>query len=566
MDMKIAEYFSTTGLLVGTFFLALSMTPTLVPRTAVLQGIVSGGALAAGYGLGVLGEALWAYLELPSAPRRVWLKLKGGAAVLCLIVTVLFMWQWSTWQGEVRALVEMPPGDGFQPLTVGAIALALFLVLWALGWKFKALWRRLSAKLGRFVPHKVSVVLGLLLSLYVFWLVVDGVLFSVLIRSADSSYRQVDAVIEADVPPPTDTLQAGSAASLLDWEQMGREGRRYVAAEPRADSLEAFLGEPAAQPRRVYVGMHVSDDVDVRAELALEELQRVGAFDRSVLVLITPTGTGWVDPPSIETIEYLHRGEVASVAAQYSHLPSALALLMEGDHGAEMAQALFRVVYGHWTTLPPDERPALYLNGLSLGALNSDRSFDFFDIINDPFQGALWVGPPFRQHTWRSVTDQREPGSPAWRPRFRDGSVVRFMNQDGGLEEGRAPWGPFRIAYLQYASDPITFFDPMMLTQEPDWMQSPRGPDVSDNLSWYPVVTMLQLAVDMLAGTSAPRGYGHEYAASHYIDAWYALTEPEGWTGAELDRLREHLATEDEQARRASYSSPSTPTFVPTAP
>ena len=562
--MKIADYFCTTGLLVGAFFLALSLTPTLVPRTAVLQGMVSGVALAAGYGLGVLGEALWAYLQLPRLPRRARLKLKGAAAMLCLAVTLLFMWQWSTWQATVRMLVDMPPGDGFQPLTVGAITLLLFLVLWALGWKFNVLWRRLSGKLGRYVPHRVSVVLGLLLSFYLFWLIVDGVLFAALMRSADTSYEQVDAFIEPDLPPPTDTAQPGSAASVLAWEDMGREGRRFVAGRPSADSLGAFLGEPATQPRRIYVGMHAAEDVETRARLALEELLRVDAFDRSVLVLITPTGTGWVDPPSIETIEYLHRGDVASVAAQYSYLPSPLALMMEADYGAEMAQALFREIYGYWTTLPPDERPDLYLNGLSLGALNSDRSFDFFDIINDPFQGALWVGPPFRQRRWQTVTDQREPGSPAWLPRFRDDAVVRFMNQQGGFDLGRAPWGSFRIGFLQYASDPITFFSPGMLTQEPEWLQDPRGPDVSDDLRWYPVITMLQLAVDMLAGTSAPRGYGHEYAASHYIDAWYALTEPEGWTNEALDRLRLHLATEDEAERYERQQSTRTPAFVPT--
>jgi uncharacterized membrane protein len=48
---------------------------------------------------------------------------------------------------------------------------------------------------------------------------------------------------------------------------------------------------------------------------------------------------------------------------------------------------------------------------------------------------------------------------------------------------------------------------------------------------------MLQVAVDMLVGT-APTGFGHEYAATHYIDAWLGLTEPAGWSDADLARLR----------------------------
>ncbi|MGL6252148.1 MAG: alpha/beta-hydrolase family protein [Billgrantia desiderata] len=39
----------------------------------------------------------------------------------------------------------------------------------------------------------------------------------------------------------------------------------------------------------------------------------------------------------------------------------------------------------------------------------------------------------------------------------------------------------------------------------------------------------------------APPGYGHTIAAEHYFDAWVALTEPNGWSEAELERLREHF-------------------------
>jgi uncharacterized membrane protein len=191
--------------------------------------------------------------------------------------------------------------------------------------------------------------------------------------------------------------------------------------------------------------------------------------------------------------------------------------------------------------LPRDARPRLFLHGLSLGSLNSDLSFDFYDIIDDPFDGALWSGPPYRHATWRQVTAQRDPGSPPWLPTFRDGAVVRFMNQTWGTPDDAADWGTFRICFLQYASDPITFFDPRTAWRAPDWMGEPRGPDVSPDLRWFPVVTMLQLAADMVAGT-APQGFGHEFAPTDYINAWLALTEPAGWTEPELTRLRAHFA------------------------
>jgi uncharacterized membrane protein len=150
----------------------------------------------------------------------------------------------------------------------------------------------------------------------------------------------------------------------------------------------------------------------VRAKLALEELKRVGGFERSVLIVVTPTGTGWVDPAAIDSVEYLHDGAVASVALQYSYLASWLSLLVEPGYGADAARALFKEIYGYWTTLPKDSRPRLYLHGLSLGATNSEQSTDLIEVLADPFAGALWSGPPYSSRLWRSRTDRRNPDRP----------------------------------------------------------------------------------------------------------------------------------------------------------
>jgi uncharacterized membrane protein len=301
-------------------------------------------------------------------------------------------------------------------------------------------------------------------------------------------------------------MKTGSPKSYVAWRDLGRHGRRFVASGPTAEQLRAFFGVPVPSPIRVYVGLHAAPTPEARAKLALQELQRVNAFERSVLLVVTPSGTGWTDPAALDPLEYLHRGDIATVAVQYSYLPSPLVLMTEGAYGADTARALFQEVYGYWTQLPRDHRPSLLLHGVSLGALNSELSFDIHDIIADPFQGALWAGPPFRSEYWKSLTARREPGSPAWRPRFRGGSVVRFMNQDGGLEWPGTNWGPVRLAYLQYASDPLTFFSVRSFYREPEWMREPRGPDVSPALRWFPVVTMLQLAADMPVAARRRRG------------------------------------------------------------
>ncbi|TJV28464.1 MAG: hypothetical protein E5Y18_16460, partial [Mesorhizobium sp.] len=72
--------FSAAGLLIGTLFFAASLTPTLLPRTFVTQGVLSGCSFAAGYGLGVFGRWLADYLELPKPTGRILRAIKLVAA------------------------------------------------------------------------------------------------------------------------------------------------------------------------------------------------------------------------------------------------------------------------------------------------------------------------------------------------------------------------------------------------------------------------------------------------------------------------------------------------------
>ena len=528
---------SMVGVLLGTVFLSVSLSPSLLPRPTAVQGLLAGVSFAIGYGLGIGCMALWKFLQLPVAGPRLARYMTITAAVLCGLIAASFLWQAAAWQNALRALMGMDAIDGLQPAAVGPIAALVFAVLLTLARLFRRTFLFLSRQLARYVPPRISHLVGIMLSVMLFWSAVDGVLFNFLLRTADQSFQQLDALIEDDLPRPTHPQQTGSADSLLAWQQLGRQGRRFISSGPDAEDLSAFFGSPIPAPVRVYVGLNSADTPEQRARLALEELKRVGGFERSVLVLATPTGTGWVDEASQDPLEYLLRGDVATVAVQYSYLNSPLALLTQAAYGAENARAVFVEIYGYWRSLPAATRPRLFLSGLSLGSLNSDLSFDLFDIVDEPFAGALWSGPPFRNASWQRMTRDRAAGSPAWLPRFRDGSVVRFMNQTSGPLEGYGAWSDFRIVFLQYASDPITFFDPSIAWNEPDWMKPPRGPDVSPDLRWYPLVTMLQLTADMVVGT-APSGFGHEFAPADYIEAWLALAEPEGWTPGELERLR----------------------------
>lgn len=532
---------SGIGLLLGTLFFAAALTPTLVPRTVLTQGVLSGACFALGYGIGVFWRWLWAYLELPEPRERLRSAANTLIAIICAGVALYFLWRAAEWQNSIRFLMRMEPVISAHPIILSLIAFVTFIALLALARLFWLVACFLSARIRRFVPRRVAHVIGTALALFLFWSLANDMLVGVALKALDSSFREYDALIEPESPRPTLAAKTGSSASLVRWTDLGRAGREFVTSGPSAEAIGALTGRPAREPIRVYVGLNAAKSPELRAQLALAELQRVGAFERSLLVVITPTGTGWVDPAAIDSLEYLHAGDVASVAQQYSYLSSPLSLLLEPEYGENAARALFREIYAYWTTLPKDRRPRLYLHGLSLGAMNSEKSAQLFEMIGDPIAGALWSGPPFASRGWRAVTDLRNGGSPAWLPQFRDGSFVRFMNQNGLGAPAPAPWGPMRVVYLQYASDPVTFFDYRDLYRPPAWMAAPRAPDVSPELTWYPLVTMLQLALDMAVATTTPMGYGHVYAPEHYVDAWIEVAGAPGWTPDAIARLKRHL-------------------------
>ncbi|WP_027521283.1 alpha/beta-hydrolase family protein [Bradyrhizobium sp. Ec3.3] len=543
---------SGVGLMLGALFFAASLTPTLIPRSYLTQGALAGACFAIGYAAGLLWRWLWHYLELPEPSARVRSTANALVAAGCLLVVIIYLTRAAEWQNSIRAVMNMAPVETAHPLKVCAIALLTFVVLLALGRLFVLLVRFLAARKSRVIPRKIANVLGVAVAALLFWSIANNLLIRTAFRALDSSFREFDALLEPERPQPTAPEKTGSTASLVQWNELGRAGREFVASGPTAAEISAFTGSPAEEPVRVYVGLGARDTAQARARLALDELKRQHGFERSILIVITPTGTGWIDPAAMGTVEYLHHGDVASVAMQYSYLNSPLSLLFQPEYGAEAARALFSEVYGYWTTLPRDKRPKLYLHGLSLGAMNSEKSAELFETIGDPIAGALWSGPPFESRIWRSITANRNQGSPAWLPEFRDGRFVRFMNQNGPTVPADAPWGALRVVYLQYASDPIVLFDYHDAYRAPAWMKAPRGPDVSPELRWYPVVTMLQLALDMAVATNTPMGFGHVYAPEHYVDAWVAVTDVQDWSAEALARLKDHLAA---AARKAAERS-----------
>src|SRR4029453_3951036 len=119
---------------------------------------------------------------------------------------------------------------------------------------------------------------------------------------------------------------SGGPESLLPWAGMGGDARRHALASVRPRplegrpsdvpdlSIETVMGTPArAAPVQVYVGLDNAPTPRARVDLAMAELERTGALDRSLLVLVSPTGTGYVNYVATAALQYLALGDVATV-------------------------------------------------------------------------------------------------------------------------------------------------------------------------------------------------------------------------------------------------------------
>ena len=547
LQSRLTHYrnsFSFIGILFAALFFAASITPSLLPRVYLVQGVLSGLALALGYGVGVALLGCYRFLELPEAKGHVRQTAKRVTLILVAILLVGFVWRMTFWQNSIRELMEMEPLTTAYPFRVTLIAVGLGALLVSVARVFRSCGDYLSRKLERFVPRKIALVGGYGLLVVVILFVSNDLIAARLLAAADSLFLELDRFADDDLLQPSDPLLTGSEASLVSWQSIGKQGKIFLTSGPTQADIEEFHSRTAMRPIRVYVGMRSRDTAKERATLALEELKRVGGFDRSTLVVATPTGTGWLDPSAVDTLEYLHGGDTAIVSTQYSYLPSWITILVDPERSIYSATALFDEIYTYWKTLSPSSRPKLYLHGLSLGSLGSERSADLLTVFEDPIDGAVWSGPPFPSQQWRQIVANRNESSPAWLPTFRDERIVRFTAQENALDTGQ-PWGSMRFVYIQYASDPMIWFSPDLAWVRPGWLLRGRGPDVSEYLRWYPIVTFLQVACDLPMATSVPLGYGHNYSPSSYIDAWIAVTEPEGWTPQKTVRLKTRFRAKD---------------------
>ncbi|KUH92809.1 alpha/beta-hydrolase family protein [Mycobacterium sp. IS-3022] len=538
------RHYTFTGTAAGLVFIWLSLTPSLLPRGPLFQGLVSGAAGAFGYGLGVFAVWLVRYMRSkdssPPAPRQAWIAL----VIVGVVGQVLMIVYFHIWQDEVRDLNGVPRlGFWDHPLTAVLSIVMLFLLV-EIGQLIGRLVRFLVRQLERFAPPRVSavVVVALLIALTVALL--NGIVVRFAMSTINRTFSAVNDETDPDFAAPTSPLRSGGPQSLASWESLGHQGRVFVAAGPTVEELTAFNGQPAVEPIRAYAGLHSADGIKATAALAARELQRTGGLDRQVVAVATTTGTGWINEAEASALEYMYNGNTAIVSMQYSFLPSWLSFLVDRENARQAGQALFEAVDALIREMPEEQRPRLVVFGESLGSFGGEAPFLALNNLIARTDGALFSGPTFNNTIWTQLTRDRDPGSPMWLPIFDKGENVRFAARAEDLERPDDPWGSPRVVYLQHASDPIAWFDPDLLFAEPDWLKEPRGYDVSGRMQWIPVVTFLQVSADMAVAVDVPDGHGHVYVKD-VADAWAAVLQPPGWTSEKSEGLRPLLSNDE---------------------
>src|SRR3954451_10798221 len=105
--------YTGSGTVGAVLFGCSSLTPSLLPRGWVLQGIIAGVTAAIGYGVGV--TIAWFVAELTEGHvtagfrRRAWQVLAAAGALLCVVM----LWLGAGWQADIHEMMGLDAPAGY---------------------------------------------------------------------------------------------------------------------------------------------------------------------------------------------------------------------------------------------------------------------------------------------------------------------------------------------------------------------------------------------------------------------------------------------------------------------
>lgn len=442
--------------------------------------------------------------------------------------------------------------DGIKPIEAGAMGIGVFGALAAIAAGERLAADGVSNQMGKLLPGSED-----------FWwkvghttaIVGTGLGIASLLRRTYRKIEEVATEIEpAYLEPPFSTYVSSGIGSLVSWESLSIQGRRFVSGATPTTQIEDVTGRAAlAEPIRVFVGLDSAPDENSRLKLAMEELERTRAFERSMIMLISPTGTGYVNYVAVEAAEMMSRGDMASVAIQYSKRPSPMSLDRVPE-GRRHFRLLVKAIEDRIAQIPEKKRPKVVLFGESLGAWTSQDAFisqGTDGLVNASVSRALWIGTPYGSKWKEQVLGKDRPNV--------DRSLVGTFNDIGELNSlPRKEKAQLRYVMITHYNDPVALFGANLIVQKPAWLCDPadRPPTVSKTQAYSSPGTFLLTLIDMKNAMNVIPGQfeasGHDYRAdlAEFVSAVYDLPV----TRKQMERIE--AALRQNELDRAARLSP----------
>jgi uncharacterized membrane protein len=363
---------------------------------------------------------------------------------------------------------------------------------------------------------------------------------------------RADDIVEPAYPDaPTNPHVTAGPNSVVAFDAIGKEGRRFVLMALTPEQITRVMGEPAKWPVRAVAGYGSASTAEERAKIALAELERLGGFERSVIVVAAPTGVGYVNYSFAEAVEYLTRGDCAIVVPQYALVPSALAL-KETREGEAQQELILAGIRDRIAEMPEGSRPRLVQFGESLGAevaldVAAASGTDHFEELG--LEAGLYLGTPFRTALWERWFSERTPVDPK--------GLIGLVSQASEIAD--LPESARHVMVVHH-DDPINKFDYAALVRAPWWMGPPetRPPGVPRETAFRPVITFIITLIDLKNGMNSKPGQfvrqGHDYRIElrEAVQRTYALPA----TDEQAERIEQALRdNEREWATRRMVAS-----------
>jgi uncharacterized membrane protein len=531
---------SFLGFVAGMIFVCLGFWPTLLPRGWILQGVLSAILFCFGYAIGVILSHFYRKFKPQENMTGTKRSIKRYTYIALVLAYILMLIVGFNWQQDVRKLVGQSPEYSFSVVGTTVVAFLLVAFILLIARSIRSLYGWLKRLIDRHIPKAIAYTLAwAITALLVVWLL-NGLLLTKSMEVLNQAYGVKNGTTDTGIVQPTDPHFSGSPASLIPWSTLGRQGRKFIGLAPTTAQISKFSNIPATQPIRIYSGLESSSDIQKRADLAVSDLKRAGGFQRKIIVVVTTTGTGWVDEEGVKPVEYMYNGDDAIVSMQYSYLPSSLSFLVDQQKAKDAGNKLYDAVYNQALTIPKEQRPKIVVFGESLGSYGGEAAFANEASFKSTTDGAVWAGPPNFNILRKTATANRDSGSSEILPVYKKGTNIRFAYVPADFKKPATQWDSPKAVYLENPSDPIVWWSPHLLYSKPDWLKEPRGADVSSNVHWLPIITFWGVSGDMVFSTGVPDGHGHKYGKMP-AEAWSYVAPPAGWTQDQTAALKSAL-------------------------